>query len=178
VRAAQQAGCRALALQSPSKTFNIAGLASCTVIASDDETGKRFRGTLAAGNLELPNLLSLVAAEAAYSQAAGWLDELIVYLDANFRFLESYIDGKVPGVRAFPLEGTYIAWLDFRDTGLSDDDLDARLKRDARVRLNEGRQFGDGGSGFQRLNFACPRSLLEQGLERIERAFRQTGGQV
>lgn len=172
IPAAKSAGCRALALQSPSKTFNIAGLASCTVIPSDEETGKQFRGTLLAGNLELPNLLSMVAAEAAYAAAAEWLDQLIGYLDENFRFLRQYAEEKIPGVRAFPLQGTYIAWLDFRATGLSDDDLDARLKREARVRLNEGRQFGDGGSGFQRLNFACPRSLLEDGLARVAAAFR------
>ncbi|WP_455381915.1 MalY/PatB family protein [Salinispira pacifica] len=173
VPAAERAGCRALSLQSPSKTFNIAGLASCTAVTSDEETATAFRRTLRAGNLELPNLLSMVAAAAAYSGGEQWLDELLHYLEGNYRFLSDFVRTEMPQVRTVPLQGTYIAWLDFRGTGLGDDGVAARLRSEAKVRLNEGRQFGEEGRGFQRLNFACPRKLLEEGLSRIAAAFRR-----
>ncbi|HUX49999.1 MAG TPA: MalY/PatB family protein [Spirochaetia bacterium] len=172
VPVAREAGCAALSLFAPSKTFNIAGLASCTAVASDEVTAHAYRKNLQAGNLELPNLLSIVAAEAAYLHGGRWLDELIEYLHENFDYMQSYLAHELPEVRLSPLEGTYIAWLDFRAFGLTDDELSRRLMSVARVRLNEGRQFGAEGSGFQRLNFACPRALLEEGLSRIASAFR------
>jgi len=169
---ARRIGCRALSLTSASKTFNIAGLASCTVVASDESTEEQFRETLRAGNLELPNLLSIVAATAAYAHAGVWLDELLPYLHENQLYLKARVEHEVPGVRVWPVEGTYIAWVDFRETGLSDIQVEELLRTRARVRLNEGRQFGDEGSGFQRINFATPRLLMEEGISRIAHAFR------
>ncbi len=131
-----------------------------------------IRETLRAGNLELPNLLSMVAATAAFAHAGAWLDELLPYLHENYLFLKAHLESEVPGIRVCPLEGTYIAWLDFRGTGLPDDQVEETLRTKARVRLNDGRQFGEEGSGFQRLNFACPRELLEQGISRMVQAFR------
>lgn len=171
IRVARETGCRAVSLFAPSKTFNIAGIGSCTVIPSDTEVGAQFRSNLGAGNLELPNLLSMVAAQAAYLHGGRWLDALIAYLHDNYRFMAGYLAEKMPQVRLFPLEGTYIAWLDFRLLGYSDDELNRRLRENARIRLNEGRQFGSEGSGFQRLNFACPRGVLEEGLNRLVRSL-------
>jgi cystathionine beta-lyase len=164
---AEELGCRHIVLQSPSKSFNIAGLLSAFMIAPDRDV----RAPLSEGSVALsmnhPNLFSAIAMESAYRDCEDWLDHLLPYLSENFSFLCEYLAEHEPRIRVFRLEGTYLAWLDMREFGLSDGELKARLQRDAGLWLHEGEQFGPGGAGFQRLNFACPRSLLERGLERL-----------
>ena len=116
--------------------------------------------------------LGAVALEAAYAHGEEWLDALIGYIEANLRFLADYITDRLPGVRLIEPEATYLAWLDFRDLGMDSRALKDFLRRRAAVALGEGHIFGRGGEGFARVNMACPRALLEEGLDRLERAVK------
>ncbi len=151
----------------PTKTFNIAGLGGSFAVIPDGSLRERFqaaRQTLAPG---LPNPLSLAGQEAAYRYGADWLDAALRYISGNYDLLVAFARERLPRVAVFPLEGTYLAWLDMRGVGLGDAQLKERLLAGAGVWLDEGPRFGRGGEGFQRLNLACPRPLLAQALERM-----------
>ena len=100
------------------------------------------------------------------------VDELLVYLEGNIRFTIDYLQENLPAVKVVPPEATYMIWLDFRGTGLSMDEINDRLIKEAKVALNDGYMFGETGAGFQRMNIACPRKIVEQALERIVSAFQ------
>ena len=117
------------------------------------------------------NAVSIAAAEAAWRHGAPWLDQLLLYIEGNHALLKSFLAERLPSVRSFALEGTYLALLDMRGLGLADDVLKERLLRDAKVWLDEGVKFGSGAACMQRLNLACPRSVLAEALERMARAF-------
>jgi cystathionine beta-lyase len=161
-----------VACVSPSKTFNIPGIGGSFAVIPNPKLRRAFRraGERTAA-LGLPGLFSGIAARAAYLHGESWLDELIVYLAGNYRYLKDFFGERLPSLEVCPLEGTYLAWLDFRAYGLPDKELTHILRNRAGVRLNDGPSFGPGGEGFQRLNFACPREALREGLERIAAAF-------
>ncbi len=153
----------------PTKTFNIPGLHVSTAVIPNEALRRRFAATL--GNLAMTSLhtLSAVALEAAYRHGDAWLDRLLRYLDENLRRVCAAFAGEFP-IRALRPEGTYLVWLDCRDLGLDDDALARFLCQEAKVGLNAGASFGTGGEGFMRMNIACPRATLEEGILRIERA--------
>ena len=115
-------------------------------------------------------MLGYVAALAAYTEGQPWLDEVLCYLEGNRDYLMDYVEREMPGVTVGRPEGTYLAWLDCRRTGIPGDPSQFFLK-EARVGLNSGSAFGCGGEGFVRLNFACTRSLLAEGLDRMRTAL-------
>jgi cystathionine beta-lyase len=162
----------------PNKTFNIAGLHLCQVVARDKATRSEMARAISAWGFGAPNVFSLTAAMAAYAEGGPWLDGLLEYLRANLRFLESFLASRLPSVGLSPVEGSYLAWLDcrvaLRERGLGSDDeaLARRLEEEGRVRLSPGSGYGKEGAGFLRLNFACPRSTLAEGLERLSRFIR------
>jgi len=166
---------RTIACLSPSKTFNIAGTSAAYAVIEEPQLRAGFKKASAAAGIDHPSIFPVVASEAAYTEGEAWLDELLPYLWDNFAFLTDFLSRRLPDVRVTPLEGTYITWLDFREVcrreRLSDDDLKQKLKEEAGVWLSNGPQFGTGGEGFQRLNIATPRALLEEGLTRIARVF-------
>jgi cysteine-S-conjugate beta-lyase len=155
----------------PNKTFNVAGLQAGNVIISNPELRDRFRAVLTSAGLTMANILALAASEAAYDHGEEWLEQLLEYLHGNYLFLRTFVEQRMPRVKATPLEGTYLAWLDFRGCGLGDPELKTLLLQKARVWLDAGPMFGPGGEGFQRINIACPRSVLAQALERIAAAL-------
>lgn len=157
----------------PNKTFNIAGLEMGNTIISNPHLRSRFQHTLFKAGLFLANAFGIIATEVAYNQGEEWLEEVIRYIQNNYLFLKNFLAQHLPEVKVTPLEGTYLAWLDFRPFGLSDDELKEKLLREAKVWLDEGPKFGQGGEGFQRLNLACPRALLEEALTRIVHAFKK-----
>ena len=160
---------------SPSKSFNIPGAGSAFAVIPDPEKRDAFRRAAERmGAMDMPNLFSAAAAEAAYREGEEWLEEVKSYIWDNYLFLEDFCRRRLPDLRVHPLEGTYVVWIDFRGLGLSAREMDTAL-RDARVRPSPGEIFGPGGEGFYRLNIACPRELLRQGLERIAAAFPGTG---
>ena len=165
---------RTITCASPSKTFNIAGLSSSFAIIADRELRARFRQTMSRLGIDIPNPLSLTASAAAYAEAEPWLDSLLDYLSLSFNWFEQELHQRLPEVGLSRIEGTYLAWLDFRRVlercGASDVDLQRVLLEEAALWLSHGPRFGTGGSGFQRMNLGCPRTVVADGLERLERA--------
>jgi cystathionine beta-lyase len=117
------------------------------------------------------NVLGYVATLAAYRDGQPWLDDLLRYLEANRDHVAAFVAEHLPGVAMWKPEGTYLAWLDCRAAGLPNDDPYTFFLEKAKVALNDGGAFGAGGQGFVRLNFACPRPLLDEGLDRMRRAL-------
>ena len=151
----------------PSKTFNLAGLQTSNIIIPNPELRKSFREMLALNGIGHPNIFGLVATEAAYNYGEPWLESLLAYVKGNLDFLLAYLESNIPKVKAVIPEGTYLVWLDFRELGLEPKELQEFLLTRAKVALNAGYTFGPGGEGFGRLNMACPRSVLAEGLGRI-----------
>ncbi len=162
---------------SPGKSFNLAGIAQGNVIISDRFLREQFKAGLGdAGIGGSGNPFAMAAQIAAYRDGERWLDAALAVIRENDRFLRRFLADRLPGVKAVPLEGTYLAWLDFRGTGRDDHEVERLLMREARVWLSPGLQFGPGGTGFRRLNLACPRSILEEALVRITEAFGSEPG--
>jgi cystathionine beta-lyase len=153
---------------SPSKTFNLAGLQCAFAIITNPELRKRFQNARA-GLVPWVNAMGLSGAQAAYQHGQEWLDQLLPYLESNRDFLASFCKRELPGLRVTQPEGTYLAWIDCRETV---SDLHEFFMKRARVALSDGRGFGTGGDGFVRLNFGCPRSILEEALKRMKAALR------
>lgn len=156
---------------SPTKTFNIAGLQASFVQFPRSDELKLFENELGLLDIKRNNPFSLVAIESGYRKGEKWLNALIEYLKANYDFLEKYIKENIPKINIVKPEGTYLVWLDFRNFGLSDKDIATILQEKAKVALQDGIIFGEEGRGFQRINIACPRYILEEALERISQAF-------
>jgi len=156
----------------PSKTFNLAGLQSSNIIISDQKLRRRFQQALDRNGVFAINPFADAATIAAYEKGAPWLDELLIYLSKNLDLVESTLKRDLSWVNMIRPEGTYLAWLDFRTSGMSLDLLQRFTEEKAGVLMNQGYIFGETGAGFQRLNVACPRSLLAEGLDRIVSAFQ------
>ncbi|MGD2148001.1 MAG: PatB family C-S lyase [Anaerolineae bacterium] len=156
-------------LMAPSKTYNIAGLKCSVAIVQSAALRKRLK-TTRSGLVAGVNILGFTAALAAYRDGEPWLDRVLSYMQANRDFLLDYVSTELTGISMAPPEGTYLAWLDCRDVGIPDNPHRFFLER-ARVALNDGAVFGRGGEGFVRLNFACPRSVLVEALDRMRTAL-------
>jgi len=153
----------------PSKTFNLAGLQASSIIIPNKKLRERFQEANAGMNPG-PNLFGLTAMEAAYNHGDEWLEQMLVYLQENLDLALSYFENNIPGIQAIIPQGTYLLWLDCRALGLDDMALREFIRQKARIGLDDGFLFGSGGSGFQRMNIACPRSILEEALRRLETA--------
>jgi cystathionine beta-lyase len=158
-------------LVAATKTFNLAGLGGSVAIVENAELRKRLDATQHAVFGGLGNVFAAVASEAAWREGERWLEELLVYIFANYQFAASFLRERLPALGVLPLEGTYLPLVDMRSLGWTDDELSERLRRRGGVWLDEGRKFGHGGQGFQRLNLACPRAILSDALERVARAL-------
>lgn len=152
----------------PTKTFNAAGLQISNIIIRNKMFQKKWS---AHTGPELVSPLSVAGVKAAYNEGEEWLEQLLVYLDENFAFLERYLKKYLPKARFIIPEGTYLAWIDFSRYGYDDKQLGRILLNKANVLLESGTMFGPEGSGFQRMNIACPRTVLEQGLKRMSAAL-------
>jgi len=163
---------RTITLMAPSKSFNLPGLKCAVAIIPNASLREKF----VAAQLDLVravNVLGYTAALAAYRDGQPWLDALLRYLEANRDFVVEYARSKLPGVRAASPEATYLAWLDCREADLPDSDPYTFFLDEARVALTDGKAFGRGGAGFVRLNFACPRATLAEGLDRMRHALER-----
>jgi cystathionine beta-lyase len=163
----------AIVCTSPSKAFNTAGLQIANIICSRPEWRERINRAINQNEVCDVNPFGPVALEAAYNESEEWLDALCQYLYQNYLALCQYFGCELPHLRIAPLEGTYLVWIDISATGLSSDVLTERLLREARVRVNSGTMYGAAGEGFIRLNIACPRSQLMEGLRRIAHFLKQ-----
>jgi cystathionine beta-lyase len=154
-----------------SKTFNVAGFSSSILIIPNKRKLISYERALGVGHLHMGNIFGTVAMEAAYTNGDNWLEQMLEYLWGNYQLLEDFINTKLPKVKVMKPEATYLIWLDFTEYGMKNQELSAFATEKAKVGLNDGGRFGTGGDGWLRINIGCPRSILIEALERLEKAF-------
>lgn len=154
----------------PSKTFNLAGLQTSNIFIPNEEYRNKISS--ARGYFSL-NIFGYKACELAYDKCEEWLDELIPVLDENRKLVEDFFAENMPEVKVHRLQGTYLMWLDFRAWGMSKEEQEDFMVHKAQAIFDEGYVFGEGGIGFERINIACPKRVLEQTLERILKAKKE-----
>ena len=159
-----------MTLLAPSKTFNVAGLSTSLVIARNPGLRERVAAELRRSGFEIGNLFGLLALETAYAFGGEWLDELLVYLEGNVDLIERFVADRIPRLRFVRPEGTYLGLLDARGLGFEPAALHEFFWKKAKVYFSPGEAFGGELGGFERINFGCPRPLLREALERIEKA--------
>ncbi|KNX42634.1 Cystathionine beta-lyase PatB [Roseovarius tolerans] len=170
LNAAPEAADRTFVLTAASKTFNTAGARVGTVTIPNPDLRKRFRQALLEHQTQ-PNLLGVELTRAAYSPGgAAWVDELVAYLDGNHRLFLDGI-GQIPALKAMPMQSTYLAWVNFADTGMDMKEVLRRVHEDARLVPSVGADFGTGGETFLRFNIATPRARVAEAVERLQAAF-------
>lgn len=157
---------------SPSKTFNLASMMMSNIFIPNHELKRKFRKELDAAGTSQLGIMGLVACEAAYCKGEEWYQSMIEYVRKNIEFTKEYIAENIPDVSMIDIEGTYLVWLDFHKTGLSAEELDRRIIHNAKLWLDSGKIFGKCGEGFQRINVACPRSILKEALDRIKNILK------
>lgn len=156
----------------PSKTFNLAGLHTSFIFIANSELRAKYKETMMKIRLEAPNIFGIAAVTAAYTKSGEWLDELIEYLDGNRKYIEEYLKENIPEIKYVKPEGTYLAWLDFSEFLKNGDTLENIFEERAKVAIDYGNWFGKIGENYIRLNFACPRSVLKEALDRIKKAVK------
>ena len=155
----------------PSKTFNIAGIVSSYAIVPDDSLRRRFFTWLQANELNEPTLFAPIATIAAFSQGEEWRRAMLDYVQGNIDFVIDYCREHIPAIRPLRPQASFLVWLDCRGLGLNHDELIDLFVRKARLALNDGEMFGQGGEGFMRLNVGSPRSIIREALERLRKAL-------
>ena len=169
---------RTIACYAPSKTFNLAGLATSFIIIPNSNLRKSYEKTLNAIHIGMGNIFGFVALEAAYMHGGSWLDQLNDYLRKNADLLDEFIVRKIPEIKLTRPEATYLAWIDFRNLKIPDKELREFIIKDAGLGLNDGERFGHGGEGFLRMNIALPRKKLEKALLQLESAIRRRAEKI
>ncbi|MCI8496380.1 MAG: pyridoxal phosphate-dependent aminotransferase [Lachnospiraceae bacterium] len=154
---------------SPSKTFNLAGMMLSNIFIPNQTLRNKFRKELDAAGISQLGIMGLVACEAAYSRGGEWYQAMMSYVKENIAYTRQYVKEHLPGVALVEQEATYLAWLDFRGLGLETEELDRRIIYGAKLWLDSGKIFGECGRGFQRINVACPRSVLAEALRRLKK---------
>ncbi|MGL4403364.1 MAG: MalY/PatB family protein [Fusobacteriaceae bacterium] len=159
---------------SMSKSFNLAALKTAHIAVPDSTIrDKMVSELLTWGEKPFPNLFGIVATEAAYSrEGEDWLNQLIEYLEENYLFMKEFLKKNLPAVELRELQSTYLAWIDLRGLNFPEEIIKDKLEKEAKVVIDGGEIFGNSGKGFIRLNFACPRTLLQESLERIAFALK------
>lgn len=157
---------------SPTKTFNIAGLQISNIFIPNPELKRKFRKQIDAAGYSQLNAVGLTACAAAYEYGDEWLSAVLKYIKENIDFTKQFLEEQLPEIKMNKPEGTYLVWLDCRDLHLSNEELENLMIHKAGLWLDSGAVFGEAGKGFQRINVACPRSILEQALTKLKDAVR------
>ncbi len=152
----------------PSKTFNLAGLQQSNIFIPNEEIRRKFEWEYHVTGLDEPNAAGIAAAQAVYENGDEWYEAVKKYILGNIDFADDFIKNELPGVTMNRPEGTYLIWLDFRPLGFSADQLEDLIVNKAGLWLERGKIFGRSGEGFERINVACPRVVLEEALNRIK----------
>ena len=152
---------------SPSKTFNLASMLISNIFIPNQILRRKFRKEMDRAGISQLSVLGLVATEAAYAHGDEWYAAMKNYVRDNIAFARAYVEENLPGVRMIDTQGTYLIWLDFRQTGLTVEQLDHKIIYEAGLWLDSGKIFGKTGEGFERINVACPRAVLQEALDRI-----------
>lgn len=171
LNAAPEIADRIVSCFAATKTFNLAGAHMGALVTSNPVLRKKIEARVAAANLTSLASFGMIATEAAWRTGEAWLDALLPYLEANRDLLGSRIEKAAPGARAMKLDSTYLAWVDFSGTGLTAEDVADRVAKRARIFASPGPQFGPGGETWLRFNFATPRPVLNEALDRLDEAF-------
>lgn len=158
---------------SPTKTFNLAGLQASFVTFPRKDEWKKFDTELGILDIKRNNPFSLVAFQTAYEKCADWLDQLVEYIDGNMKYVVDYIAKNIPEVKVYKPEGTYLMWLDFSGLNMDEKELSLLIQKEGKIALDDGYWFGETGVGYERMNVACPRYMVEEGLKRIETAVKK-----
>lgn len=162
---------RTISTFAPSKTFNVAGLSTSAIIISNEKLKKRFDEFMQDLHISGGNIFGAVALEAAYTHGAEWLSDLIDYLRINVSMVKEFTDKPNIKIKMKKPESTYLLWLDFRDYNLSEQEINKLLIEKAGLGFNPGSIFGLGGEGFQRMNIACPHSVVKEAIINLEKTF-------
>jgi len=165
---------QSLSLLAASKTFNIAGMFTSYALSSNPEILGAFKSAATRMGHEFVNLFGVQATIAAYQHGEEWLDQLLVYLRGNAQFIHDYLEQHVPGVSMRVPEASYLGWMDFRKLNLPQETLMSQLQK-GKLGLHNGEIFGSGGTGFIRINFAAPRVIITEAMERLERVIQSMG---
>jgi cystathionine beta-lyase len=163
---------RTITCTAPSKTFNVAGLQISNIFISNPELKRKFKKEIAAAGYSQLNTLGLTACEAAYRHGEDWHDQLMDYLKENIRFVRTYLEDNLPEIKLIEPDGTYLIWLDFRGLELSEQGREELIVKKAGLWLDSGAMFGPIGEGFERINIACPRSIIKEALEKLKAAIK------
>ena len=155
----------------PSKTFNLSGLSTASVIIENSNLRRKFNLQLDHLHIGGGNIFGNIASEQAYLHGDSYVDELMDYLGKNVEMLKKYVAENLPNIEVIEPEATFLVWLDCRKMGMSDEELNKFFLYTARVGMNPGAMFGPGGEGFMRMNIGCPAITLMQGLHQIKKAF-------
>ncbi|MBN2237686.1 MAG: PatB family C-S lyase [Bacteroidales bacterium] len=172
----EEAKQQTITFMAPTKTFNMAGLSTSFAIIENQEIRDKYNYALNAFHLNNGNLFGNVATEAAYNLGANWLDQMLDYTSRNIDFAQEYLATNLPQIKFVKPEGTYLLWINFKSLQLEDKALTEFLIHKARIGLNAGTVFGENGSGFMRMNVACPRSLLEKALNQLNVVIKELVG--
>lgn len=164
---------RCIVCTSPSKTFNLATMVLSNIFIPNQDLRKRFQRQLDAAGISQLGVMGLIACETAYSEGEEWYLAMLEYVRGNIAYIKKYVAENLPGVTMTEHEGTYLVWLDFSGTGLSETELEHLIVQRARLWLDGGGMFGDSGKGFQRINAACPRRILEEAMGRLKEALKE-----
>ena len=163
---------RSVSCIAPTKSFNIAGLQIANIVAVDEEVRRRIDRAINIFEVCDVNPFGVEALMAAYNESEAWLEALCDYVWANYGTLRRFFAERLPHYPVMPLEGSYLAWIDCRAAGIGSEELARRLEAEFHLLLNAGPLYGQGGEGFLRINLACPRSVLTEGLNRLERGLK------
>lgn len=167
----EEARMNSIVFMAPSKAFNIPGLASSYAIIENDTLRKAFEKYLEAAELGNGNIFAYIGAAAAYSHGTEWLEQVIDYIQGNIDYTEAYLKEHIPAIGMIRPQASYLIFLDCRELGLSQEELVNFFVDGARLALNDGASFGEGGERFMRLNIACPRTVLTEAMERLKSAY-------
>lgn len=167
----EKAAKNSITIMSHSKTFNVAGLTTSFVIASNKNILDKYNKALSIPHLHMGNIFGTEALMAAYNGGEEWLEELITYLKGNIDFVDNFIKQHLPNFRVIIPESTFLIWIDCTQLKMTGEELKQFFLHKAKVAINEGSMFGPGGDGFIRMNIGCPRSTVETAMNRIKEAF-------
>lgn len=155
----------------PSKTFNVAGFFTSQIIIKNEKLRNQFKKVMESLHLIHGNIFGMVASEAGYAKGDIWLDKMMTYVQGNFDLVEQFFEMELPVLQLSKAESTYLAWIDFRKTGMSDKEISDKLVNEAGLGLSPGTIFGDGGSGFMRMNLGTPQKNVMEALEKLKATF-------
>ncbi|WP_418232075.1 MalY/PatB family protein [Butyricicoccus sp.] len=157
----------------PSKTFNLAGLQNSNIFIPNRQLRHAYKKELSACGCGGTNCMGMAACQAAYEAGADWLEQLKQYLAGNLAYIRQFLREKLPEIALIEPDGTYLVWLDLRKLGLTEQQQRQLIVQDAKLWLDTGTLFGQGGEGFERINIAGPRTTIEQAMQRLEHAVHK-----